>query len=148
LRHTGKRGHSTDWTMTPRITLIAPVKHNLLKDARSYMITTEDVDGVGVIKFVGYSNKTADERIEEKESKDRGSRKELKKTILDLLKDGPMSAGEVCNELRELDVPRTIRRAFEALKEEGKVKLSGTNPKNFLWQLATEAEQPTFDGAK
>ena len=32
------------------------------------------------------------------------------KTILDLLKDGPMSAGEVCNELRELDVPRTIRR--------------------------------------
>ena len=38
--------------------------------------------------------------------------------------------------------------AFEALKEEGKVKLSGTNPKNFLWQLATEAEQPTFDEAK
>jgi hypothetical protein len=59
-----------------------------------------------------------------------------------------MSAGEVCNELRELDVPRTIRRAFEALKEESKVKLSGTNPKNFLWQLATEAEQPTFDEAK
>ena len=65
-----------------KITLIAPIKHNLLKDARSYKITTvgKDIEweigegyyqkaNVGVIKFVGYSNMTADERIEERKTK-------------------------------------------------------------------------------
>jgi len=142
-----------------KITLIAPIKHNLLKDGRSYKITTDSKeiewevgDGysqnaeVGVIKFVGYSDMTADDRIEEKESKDRGSRKEIKRAILDVLKDGPMPAGQVCNQLQDLGVSaRTIRRAVEVLKTEGKLRLSGTNPKNFIWQLATDAEQPTFD---
>jgi len=129
-------------------TLIAPIKHNLLKEARSYKITTVDFDGVGVVKFVGYSTKTADDRIEEKESKDRGSRKELKKAILDVLKDGPLPAGQVCNTLQDLGVSRTIRRAAEQLEEEGKLRKSGTNSKSFVWQLATEAEQTMiFQGA-
>ncbi len=66
---------------------------------------------VGVVQFVGYSNMTADDRIEERESKDRGSRKEIKKAIIDVLKDGPMSAGQVCSALQDLGVSRTIRRA-------------------------------------
>ena len=131
-----------------RITLIAPVKHNLLKEARSYKITTDDKDGVGVIRFVGYSTKSADERIEEKESKDRGSRKEIKKAILDVLKDGPLPAGQVCNTLQDLGVSRTIRRAAESLEEEGKLRRSGTNHKNLVWQVISEAEQVSiFQGA-
>ena len=43
-----------------------------------------------------------------------------------------MSPGEVCNALQDLGGPRTIRRVFEVLKLDGKVKLSGTNPKNLL----------------
>lgn len=141
------------------IVLVAPVKHNLLKDARSYKITSDsketewEVGGgfyqktdVGVIRFVGYSNMTADERIEEKESKDRGSRKELKKAILTVLKDGPVAAGQVCNALQDLGVStRTIQRAAEQLEDEGKLRKSGTNHKNFVWQLTTEVEQATFD---
>lgn len=129
----------------PKITLIAPVKHNLLKDARSYKITTVDSDGVGVIKFDGYSNMTADDRIEERESKDRGSRKELKKAIQDVLKDGPIPAGQVCNQLQDMGSMRTIQRAAKSLEDEGKLRKSGTNHKNYVWQLATDAEQTTFD---
>jgi hypothetical protein len=145
----------------PKTTLIAPIKHNLLKDARSYKITTDSKeiewevgDGylqsteVGVVRFVGYSNMTADERIEEKESKDRGNRKQLKAAILDALKDGPMPAGQVCNNLQDLGSVRTLQRAAEQLEEEGKLQKSGSNRKNMLWQLATEAEQPTFDGVR
>jgi hypothetical protein len=143
----------------PATTLIAPIKHNLMKAAKSYKITTEDTfikwpvgnrqhqtDHVGRIKFVGYTNKTADERIEEKEDKGRGQRKELKKTILDALKDGPKSPGQVCNDLQGMGCSvRTIQRAAEQLEEEGKLKKSGANRKNTVWQLATEIEQPTFD---
>ena len=132
----------------PKITLIAPIKKNLLKDARSYKLTTVDCDGVGVIKFVGYSNMTADERIEEKESKDRGNRKEIKKAILDALKDGPMPAGRVCNDLQDVGSLSSLKRAAASLLEEGKMRRSGTNPKNFVWELATESEQtPIFQGA-
>lgn len=142
----------------PKTTLIAPIKHNLLKDARSYKITTDSKeiewsvgDGyyqsaeVGVVRFVGYSNKTADDRIEEKESKDRGNRKEIKKAILDVLKNGPMSAGQVCNELGDMGGIATLRRAAQSLEEEGKLKRCGNNNRNMVWQLATEAEQSTFD---
>jgi hypothetical protein len=137
------------------IVLVAPVKHNLLKDARSYKITSdtktiewEAGDGfhqkadVGVIRFVGYSEMSADERIEQRESKDRGSRKELKKAILALLKDAPMPAGQVKNALQDLGVStRTIERAAESLESEGKLKRVGANPKNMVWQLASEDEQ-------
>jgi len=130
----------------PKTTLIAPIKHNLLKEARSYKITTVDKDGVGVIKFAGYSTKTADDRIEEKESKDRGSRKEIKKAILATLKDGPIPPGQVCNVLQDFGVSsRTIRRAAEGLEEEGKLRKSGTNSKSFMWELVPEAEQATVD---
>ena len=142
----------------PKTTLIAPIKHNLLKDARSYKITTDSKeiewevgDGywqkteVGVVRFVGYSNRTADEQIEEKESKDRGTRKEIKNSILDVLKDGPMPAGQVCNQLQDMGSMSSIGRAARSLEEEGKLKKTGNNRKNMLWQLATEAEQPTFD---
>jgi len=126
-------------------TVVSPIKKNLLAKAKSYKITTIDRDGVGVIKFLGFTDVTADEQIEAREDKSRGQRKEIKNAILDELKDGPMSPGEVCNALQDLGGPRTIRRVFEVLKLDGKVKLSGTNPKNFTWQLASEAEQPTFD---
>jgi hypothetical protein len=130
----------------PKITLIAPIKKNLLAEAKSYKITTVDNDGVGVIRFVGYSEMTADDRIEEKESKDRGNRKEIKKAIQDALRDGPKSAGQVCNELQDMASIRSIRRAAQALEDEGKLRRSGTNHKNFTWLLATEAEQaPIFD---
>jgi hypothetical protein len=132
----------------PKITLIAPVKHNLLKDARSYKITTVDSDGVGVIKFVGYSEMTADERIEEKESKDRGSRKELKKAILDVLREGPKPAGQVFNELRDMGSVSSLRRAAQGLEEEGKLLRCGSNNRNMTWQLTTDGEQaPMFQGA-
>jgi hypothetical protein len=141
-------------------TLIAPIKANLMKAAKSYKITTDDTlikwpvgnrqhqkDNVGKIRFVGYSNMTADDRIEEKESKDRGSRKELKKAILALLKDGPLPAGQVKNALQGMGAIRTIERAAESLESDGKLKRVGTNPKNFVWQLATDAEQvQIFDG--
>jgi hypothetical protein len=144
----------------PTTTLIAPIKHNLMKVAKSYKITTEDTfikypignrqhqtDHVGVIRFVGYSKMTADERIEEKERKDRGNRKQLKTAVLDLLKDGPMSAGQVCNQMQDLGSLRTVQRAAEQLEEEGKLKKSGNNRKNMVWQLATGAEQmPVFQG--
>lgn len=143
----------------PKTTLIAPIKANLMRVAKSYKITTADTvikwpignrqhqtDHVGKITFVGYSEITADERIEQKEDKGRGQRKELKKSILDALKDGPLPAGQVCNQLQDMGVSvRTIRRAAETLKDEGKLRLTGTNPKNFIWQLASETEQPTFD---
>ena len=145
----------------PKTTLIAPIKHNLLKDARSYKITTDSKeiewevgDGyyqtseVGVVRFVGYSNMTADERIEEKESKDRGNRKELKNAILDVLKDGPMSAGQVCNQLQDMGSMSSLGRAARSLEDEGKLKKSGNNRKNMMWQVATEAEQATFDGVR
>jgi len=144
-----------------KITLIAPIKHNLLAEAKSYKITTDSKeiewevgndyyqkDEVGVIRFVGYSDMTADERIEEKESKDRGGRKEIKKAILELLKDGPMPAGQVCNALQDMGSVSSLRRAAVSLEGEGKLRRSGTNHKNFVWQLATEAEQvPIFQGA-
>jgi hypothetical protein len=144
----------------PTTTLIAPIKHNLMKAAKSYKITTEDTfikwpignrqhqtDHVGRIKFVGYTNKTADERIEEKEDKGRGQRKELKKAILDALKDGPMPAGQVCNQLQEMGSMSSIGRAARGLEEEGKLKKTGNNRKNMTWQLATEAEQASvFQG--
>lgn len=140
-----------------KVTLIAPIKHNLLKDGRSYKITTDsktiewERDGVvesadlGIIRFVGYSTMTADDRIEEKEDKGRGGRKELKKAILDVLKDGPMPAGQVYNELRDAASLSSLKRATASLQEEGKLRRTGTNPKNFVWELATEAEQATFD---
>lgn len=142
------------------ITLMAPIKHNLLKEALSYKLSTVSTeieypvgDGfyqtaeVGVVKFVGYSDKTADDRIEEKESKDRGSRKEIKKAILDLLKSGPMSAGQVCNELRDMGGIATLRRAAQSLEDEGKLRRVGNNNRNMTWDLATEAEQiPVFQG--
>lgn len=141
-----------------KITLIAPIKHNLLKDGRSYKITTDSKeiewarqDGfhqkaeVGVVRFVGYSDMTADDRIEEKESKDRGSRKEIKKAILDVLKDGPKPAGHVCNELRDMGSISSLRRAAQGLEEEGKLKRSGSNNRNMTWELASDAEQTTFD---
>lgn len=140
-----------------KVTLIAPIKHNLLKDGRSYKITTDSKtiewkrDGVvesadlGIIRFVGYSAMTADDRIEEKEDKGRGGRKELKKAILDVLKDGPMPAGQVYNELRDAASLSSLKRATASLQEEGKLRRTGTNPKNFVWELATEAEQATFD---
>ncbi|MGB8112221.1 MAG: AAA family ATPase, partial [Candidatus Sulfotelmatobacter sp.] len=144
-----------------KITLIAPIKHNLLKDARSYKITTvgKDIEweigegyyqkaNVGVIKFVGYSNMTADERIEEREDKGRGSRKEIKKAILDLLKNGPLPAGQVCNALQDLGSMRTIQRAAGMLEEEGKLSRVGNNNKNLVWQLATEPRQASFDDAE
>jgi hypothetical protein len=140
----------------PKITLIAPVKKNLLAEAKSYKITTisktllinEEPTSIGVVKFVGYSNMTADDRIEEKELKDRGNRKEIKKAILDALKDGPMPAGRVCNELQDLGSLSSLKRAAASLLEEGKMRRSGTNPKNFVWELATESEQvPIFQGA-
>jgi ribosome maturation protein Sdo1 len=88
---------------------------------------------VGKIRFIGYSNMTADERIEEKESKDRGSRKEIKKAILNVLKDGPLPAGQVCITLQDLGVSaRTVRRAAESLEEEGKFRNLGTNSKSFV----------------
>jgi hypothetical protein len=145
-----------------KITLIAPIKHNLLKDGRSYKITTDSKtidwevgDGVlesadlGIIRFVGYSQMTADERIEEKESKDRGNRKEIRKAILDVLKDGPLPAGQVCNALQDLGVSaRTIRRAAVSLEEEGKLRKLGTNSKSFMWELTPDAEQaPIFQEA-
>jgi len=37
------------------------------------------------------------------------------------------------------------KNVLKALKEEGKVKLLGSNPKNFIWQLTPGPEQPTFD---
>jgi AAA domain len=142
----------------PTTTLIAPIKHNLMRDAKSYKITTDDTpikfpignrqhqkDNVGVIRFVGYSNMTADERIEEKESKDRGNRKEVKKAILDVLKDGPKPAGQVCNQLQDVGSVRTIQRAAEQLVEEGRLRKSGNNRKNMVWELATEVKQTTFD---
>jgi hypothetical protein len=140
------------------VTLIAPIKHNLLKDGRSYKITTEsktieweigngvfECTELGVIKFVGYSQMTADERIEEKESKDRGNRKEITKAILDVLKDGPKPAGQVCHTLQDLGTTRTIQRAAERLEDDGKLQRVGANRKNLVWQLATEPQQATFD---
>ena len=126
-------------------TIISPIKKNLLAKAKSYKITTVDSDGVGVIKFLGYTNVTADEQIEAREDKGRGNRKELKKALVDALKDGGKPAGHVCNELREFGSVRTIQRAAEELIDEGKMKKVGNNRKNMVWQLATEVEQPTFD---
>ncbi len=137
-----------------KTTLIAPIKHNLLPDARSHRITTvsKEVEWslggdyyqkaeVGVVKFVGYSSKSADDRIEEKESKDRGNRKELKRAILSVLKDGPVPAGQVKNALQDFGVSvRTIEREAASLEAEGKLKKSGVKP-NVVWQLATEVEQ-------
>jgi hypothetical protein len=41
----------------------------------------------------------------------------------------------------------SIGRAAKGLEEEGKLKKSGNNRKNMVWQLATEAEQmPVFQG--
>jgi|SRR5580658_5012547 hypothetical protein len=138
----------------PKTTLIAPIKHNLMKNGRSYKITTDSKTiewsvGNGVfqsteqplIRFVGYSDMTADDRIEEKEDKGRGNKKELRKTILELLKDGPIPAGQVYSELRELASLSSLKRATASLLEEGKLKRTGTNPKNFVWELATGAEQ-------
>jgi len=141
-------------------TLIAPIKANLMKAAKSYKITTDDTpikwpvgnrqhqkESVGRIRFVGYSNMTADERIEEKEAKDRGNKKQLKAAILEALKDGPMPAGQVCNQLQDMGSLSSIGRAAKGLEEEGKLKKSGNNRKNMVWQLATEAEQmPVFQG--
>jgi len=132
----------------PKTTLIAPIKHNLLREAKSYKITTADKDGVGVIKFAGYSTKTADDRIEEKESKDRGNRKEIKKAILDVLKDGPMPAGQVCNQLQDIGSISSIGRAARSLEEESKLRKLGNNRKNLVWELIPEAEQATFDGVR
>jgi hypothetical protein len=126
-------------------TIISPIKKNLLAKAKSYKITTVDHDGVGVIKFLGYTEVTADEQIEAREDKGRGQRKELKAAILDALKDGPKSAGQVCNELQDMGSVSSIGRAARSLEEEGKLTKSGNNRKNLVWQLATEAEQPTFD---
>jgi hypothetical protein len=129
-------------------TIISPIKANLLAKAKSYKITTVDRDGVGVIKFLGYTDVTADEQIEAREEKGRGQRKELKKEILKVLADGPLPAGQVCNQLQDMGVSiRTFQRAAEQLVEEGKLKKSGTKPK-VVWQLATEAEEPTFDGVR
>jgi hypothetical protein len=138
----------------PKTTLIAPIKHNLMKNGRSYKITTDSKTiewsvGNGVfqsteqplIRFVGYSDMTADDRIEEKEDKGRGNKKELRKTILELLKDGPIPAGQVYNELRDLASLSSLKRATASLLEEGKLKRTGTNPKNVVWELATGAEQ-------
>ena len=141
-------------------TLIAPIKHNLMKAAKSYRITTDDTqikwpignrqhqtDSVGKVRFVGYSNMTADERIEEKESKDRGNRKAIKQAILDVLKDGPKPAGHVCSELRDMGGIATLRRAAQSLEDEGKLRRCGNNNRNMVWQLATEAEpMPVFQG--
>jgi len=148
----------------PKITLIAPIKHNLLKDSRSYKITTDsktiewqagDENGepifqkaeLGVIRFVGYTTMTADERIEEKESKDKGSRKELKRAILDVLKDGPKPAGHIKNELREMASIPSIERAAKSLVDDGVLRRSGTNRNNMTWELVpeTEQEQIRFD---
>lgn len=127
-------------------TIISPIKKNLLAKAKSYKITTIDRDGVGIIKFLGFTDVTADEQIEAREDKGRGKRKELNKVLLDVLKDGPMSPGQVCNQLQDMGCSvRTIQRAAEQLEDEGKLIKSGTNRKNMLWQLATEAEQPAFD---
>jgi hypothetical protein len=137
----------------PKMTLVAPVKANLLANAKSYKITTISKDvvwngekhNVGVIKFVGHSEMTADERIEEKESKNRGSRKKIKDAIRDELKNGPLPAGQVCNALQDLGVPRSIRRAAEELEEEGKLLRVGPNNKNLVWQLVIEFQQASFD---
>jgi hypothetical protein len=140
-------------------TLIAPIKHNLLAKAASYKITTDSKDiewsvgdgyfqktSVGVVRFAGLSEMSADDRIEEKEDKGRGERKHLKKAILDVLNNGPLPAGQVCNQLSDMKVSvRTIQRAAEQLEAEGKLRKSGSNRKNLIWQLATEVEQPAFD---
>jgi AAA domain len=126
-------------------TVISPIKKNLLAKAKSYKITTVDHDGVGVIKFLGFTEVTADEQIEAREDKGRGQRKEIKKEILALLKDGPMPVGDVYNQLRDIASLSSLKRAVAALLDEGKIKRLGTNPKNFELALATEAEQPTFD---
>lgn len=143
----------------PQYTLIAPVKHNLLKEARSYRITTVNTkirypigyrqhqrDEVGVVKFVGYSKVTADEAIEAHEDKDKTKKKELRTAILDMCKVEQL-AGNVCNQLsREFNCSvRTIQRTADQLVSEDKLKKSGTNSKNFTWKTLTEAEQPTFD---
>jgi hypothetical protein len=126
-------------------TIISPIKKNLLAKAKSYKITTVDHDGVGVIKFLGYTDTTADEQIEAREDKGRGQRKELKKEILAVLADGKLPVGQVYNQLRDTASLSSLKRAVAGLLEEGKIKRLGTNPKNFELVLATEAEQPTFD---
>jgi hypothetical protein len=142
-------------------TIIAPIKHNLMAKAKSYKITTdskeidlpEDDKGfyqkatVGVVRFVGYSEKSADDTIEEKEAKDRGNRKEVRKAILDALKDGPKPAGTVCGELRDLASISSLRRAAQGLEEEGKLRRTGNNNRNMTWELATGSQAYIFDGA-
>lgn len=56
-----------------------------------------------------------------------------------------MPAGQVYNELRDAASLSSLKRATASLQEEGKLRRTGTNPKNFVWELATEAEQATFD---
>jgi hypothetical protein len=90
---------------------------------------------------------TADERIEEKESRDRGNRKDIKKAILDMLKDGPRPAGQVCTELRDMGSVSSLRRAAQSLESDGKLRRAGNNNRNMTWELATEAQQvPIFKG--
>ena len=53
-----------------------------------------------------------------------------------------MPAGQVKNALQDLGgSTRAIERAAESLESEGKLKRVGANPKNMVWQLASEDEQ-------
>lgn len=140
-------------------TLIAPIKKNLLRVAQSYEITTVSTpvdweedgvkkhDDVGVVKFERLSDETADGHLQEKEAKDKGKGNKIRKALLDILKSGKAAPKNVCNELQDLGVERTIKREYRKLEETGKVRTEGST-KNTFWMLATSPEQTEFDGLK
>ena len=138
-------------------TLIAPVKKNLLKVAKSYEITTVSTpvewdevgvkkrDEVGVFKFVRLSDETTEGQLLEKSSKERSKQREVREGILAALKQGAVSPANVINSLQGVAAKATIEREARRLIESKKIKRNGTGPSNTTWMLATELHQAEFD---
>jgi hypothetical protein len=131
----------------------------LLEVAQSFEITTVNTpvrweedgqqksDNVGVVKFVKWSDTTAEGATQEREEKDKSAKTSIRKGILNTLKDGAKTPGEVKTACQDLGSVRGIERAFSKLEEEGRVKKTGSGPSNTKWMLATaeEKESMSFD---
>jgi hypothetical protein len=140
-------------------TLIAPIKKNLLKVAKSYEITTVSTpveweedgvkkqDTVGVVQFVRLSDETTEGQLLEKASKDRSKQREVREGILGALMQGPVSPANVISSLEGIASKPSIERQASWLVRTGKIKRSGTGPSNTLWMLAAEPHQAEFDGS-
>ena len=132
------------------LTNIMPVKKNLLKTAASYQITTDDTPvtweaggkkfsyGHPVIRFLRMTDKNVDDELGRKESKERGQGRDIKAAIVDELKSGRKSPGEVINALLSMGGARTIRRYAAELVKEGKLTKLGEGVNPDWWELTPD----------